>query len=187
MVPRVKVVQHPTELREFLDLVRAEGIRSFLEIGSKWGGLLRDVGMAMPAGSRVVSIDLPEGTKAWPETRITLPRVIEDLKAAGRDAHLIWGDSTDPTVVEAARALGTYDLIFIDANHTWSYVCEDWKNYSPMGRRVGFHDIGWHRPAGYAGSMIDVPRLWEKLKPAYRHVEIRHDVQDNGIGVLWTA
>jgi predicted O-methyltransferase YrrM len=63
----------------------------------------------------------------------------------GFDTHLIWGDSTAAEVIEKLMALGPFDAIFIDANHTSLIVEKDWANYGPMGRIVAFHDIGWHR------------------------------------------
>jgi hypothetical protein len=46
-------------------LLQREGVRSYLEIGSKFGGSLWRVANSLPPGSRIVSVDLPNGTKAW--------------------------------------------------------------------------------------------------------------------------
>jgi hypothetical protein len=60
-----------------------------------------------------------------------------------------------------------------------------------MSRIVGFHDINFMRPVGQRpqdhGKMpIEAPRLWSEIKDKFKHVEIKHDGNnDNGIGVLW--
>lgn len=181
----MKTLQNDVEHRWFIDILVREGVRSFLEVGSKFGGALRAVSLALPVGSRIVSVDLPAGTKAWPESKVTLPGVIDELNGKGYDAHLIWGDSTDPKVVEQVRALGPFDACFIDANHTLPYITKDWLNYGAMSRIVGFHDIGWYRPPGSGHTPIDAPQLWAELRQQYRHEQITEEPRDNGIGVLW--
>lgn len=181
----MKTLQNEAEHRRFIEILVGEGVTSFLEIGSKFGGSLRAVAQALPVGSRIVSVDLPAGTKAWPESKITLPDTINDLKRRGYDAHLIWGDSTDPNVIKQVQALGPFDAVFIDGNHTLPFVTKDWLNYGSISRIVAFHDIGWWRPAGSGHFPIDAPQLWAELRQKYRHEEIRQEERDNGIGVLW--
>jgi len=107
------------------------------------------------------------------------------LLSMGFDVQVILGDSTAPDVIAAARALGPYDAVFIDGNHTLEYVAQDWMNYAPLARLVAFHDIAWKRRA--AGAKIDVPEFWNWIKPRFKHVEFRSCPTgcNNGIGVLW--
>jgi predicted O-methyltransferase YrrM len=182
------VLQDEQEISAFADIIRRDKVRSFLEIGSKFGGALRIVAAGMPAGSKIVAVDLPRGTRAWPESEAALNATIADLQAAGHDAQVIWGDSTNATVIEQVRRLGPYDAIFIDANHTLPFVSKDWENYGPMGRIVAFHDIAWRRmPEWKEGTRIDVPLLWDRIKGGFRHEEIKYcpTGKNNGIGVLW--
>lgn len=184
------LLQIPEEIDWFIGILRQEGVKSFLEIGSKFGKAFERVARALPVGSRVVSVDLPSGTNIWPASQRSLDQIVHELRGAGYDARVIWGDSTDPKIVEQVRALGPYDAIFIDANHTLPYVTKDWQNYGPMAKIVGFHDIAWKRPADWAGTYrIDVPEFWASIKDHYRHEERKLDPtgQDNGIGVLWTS
>lgn len=181
------LLQVEQELDAFREILAEEGCRSFLEIGSKFGGSLRRIAKVLPEGSRVVAVDLPKGTRLWHESEPSLKKVIEGLRYSGYDAHVIWGDSTSATVIDQVRALGPYDAIFIDANHTRSYVEQDWANYGPMGRIVAFHDIGWLRAPTWEGVRIDVPEFWEHVKAGYRHQEFKFcpTGKNNGIGVLW--
>lgn len=184
MAPRHKyeleALQDPRELEEFVALVKAEGVRSYLEIGSKHGGSLWAVANAMPPGSFIVSIDLEAGQD--------LRECIAALRLRLYRVELIKGNSTDPKVIEAAARLAPFDLCLIDANHTEPFVRMDWKNYGPLARIVAFHDIAWNlgnRPP--RPWRIDVPKVWNEIKNGYRFREIKlcHTGRDNGLGVLW--
>lgn len=184
----MKVMQHPAELARFLAIAREEGVRRYLEIGSKFGGSFGAVTRAMPPGSRAVSVDLPAPDhKHWPASKVSLSKCVAELKAGGYDAHLIWGDSTATSIVAEVAALGPFDLVLIDGGHTLDYVRADWMNYGPMSRIVAFHDIAWSRPADWTGYQIDVPEFWIGIKDDYPHEEIKLDPtgRDNGLGILW--
>lgn len=183
------VLQNKAELEDFINILRGAGARSYLEIGGKFGGSLWLVGNALPKGSRLVSVDLPHGDTSFKETLPHLQQCVSELSKRGYDAHVIIGDSTSQEVVEKAKALGPYDAVFIDANHTIPYVKKDWENYGPMGKIVAFHDIGFYRHGGLPPHKkpIDVPIFWRELKSQgkYKTLDIRRDKQDNGIGVVW--
>lgn len=189
-----EAAQDPAEIAAFCDLLQREGVRSYLEVGSKFGGSLWRVANALPKGSRIVAVDLPSGTKAWKASEVSLRACADALKAKGYDVHLIWGDSTKPGVIEAVRKMGPYDAILIDADHRWDQtnpqpngVQADWLNYSPMGRIIAFHDLSWKRAPDWVGTRINVPEFWDSIKDDYRHEEIRlcPTGKNNGIGVLW--
>lgn len=182
-----EMLQVEAEISALCDLVRREGCRSFLEIGSKFGGSLCRIAEAMPPGSRVVSVDLPKGTKAWPTSEPSLQAVLRDLKNRGYDCHMIWGDSTAPVIVDQVKKLGPYDFVFIDGDHRMAGLTKDWENYGQLGDIVAFHDISWKRAPDWVGTRIDVPQFWDVLKGNYRHEEFRFcpTGKNNGIGVLW--
>lgn len=183
----VELMQDEAEIVALADVIRSEGVTSFLEIGSKFGGSLRRIADVMPVGSRVVSVDLPRGTRLWRDSEPALRSVMREFKSFGYDTHLIWGRSDDHTVIERVRALGPFDACFIDADHSLKAVTADWETYGPMCRIVAFHDIAWKRQQEWIGTRIYVPELWDELKTKYRHQEIKLDPsgEDNGIGVLW--
>lgn len=177
-----KALQNGAEFDYFLNLIRQEGCRSYLEIGSYCGGSLWKVAMALPSGSRIVSVDKP----ADDQSEKLLRTCVADLKDRGYDAKLLVGDSRDRTIVAAAEALAPYDVCFIDGGHWFHNVEADWNNYGRLSRIVAFHDISW--PDGHMG--MDVPQFWRDLKARGLHKgieEIRLDDKpdENGIGVLW--
>lgn len=181
-------LQHPEEIAEFCKMVRGERCKSYLEIGSKYGGSLWRVGQVLEPGSRIVAIDLPGGTKKWYETEQSLKDCAEALRSMGHLVTLIWGNSNDDKVIAQVQEIAPFDLVMIDGDHRMAGLSIDWHNYGPMGNMIAFHDIAWTRPEDWQGySRIDVPELWQKLRNRYRSVEIRLDPTktDNGIGVLW--
>ena len=186
---RTKLLQHYGEHEKFTSLLKSENVRSYMEIGSMYGGSLWRVANALPKGSRIVSLDYPIDT---PDALPHLEGCVHDLIESGYDAHLIVGNSADPDIVERAKALGPFDCVFIDGSHYEKGVRADWANYGGMGRIIAFHDIAWNSTwksnvPGRTPKVLGVPDLWNELKPKYRHKEIKHHMPSNyyGIGVLW--
>ena len=185
---RENVAQVPEEIDRFIEILREEGVTSYLEIGSKFGGSLWKVATSLPPGSRIISVDMPRGTRLWNESERSLKACINELARMGYDARVIWGDSTVPTTISAVRALAPVDACFIDANHTLPYVVKDVANYGPLTKILAFHDIAWHRAPEWRGIRIDVPLWWNENKAKYRrYEEIKFcpTGKSNGIGVLW--
>lgn len=194
------LLQNILEFEEFRTLMRKEGVKRYLEIGSKNGGSLWRMAMKFDKGARLVSVDLPHGDTSFKVTLPNLEACVKRLCSEGYDAHLIVGDSTDPEIVERVRALGPFDATFIDGNHTRPFIEKDFANYGPMSRIVAFHDISYYREGGSDSKKlpINAPEYWNEIKNSYKHLEIRHELKrkdplngkacwDNGIGVIWRS
>jgi len=181
------VLQYEAELTAFIDLMIKNSVRSYLEIGSKFGGSLWRIGSALGVGSRVVAVDLPDGTDEWDASHASLSACIDRLRERGCDASVILGDSTDADTIDAVKQLGPFDAIFIDGDHRLEGIQKDWANYGPLGKMVAFHDIAWRNGPKDRGYIIDAPIFWADVKHKYRNAEIKLDPtkRDNGIGVLW--
>lgn len=183
-----ETLQDTKEIQAFVDIIKEIGAKSYLEIGSKFGGSIERVGKAMPKGSTIVAVDMPKGTKAWPQSRISLERVMDDLKRDGHKTRIVWGDSQTQETVDIVRMLGPFDAIFIDADHRLPGVMGDWNNYGPMANMVvAFHDIGWRRANDWVGTRIDVPEFWNSIKSGYTYKEFKFcsTGKNNGIGVIF--
>ena len=185
-------LQEPREWGAFLNILHDEGVMSYLEIGSMYGRSLWTVAKTLPKGSRLVAIDNMVDRQ---DARDSLEQCIAELIALGYDAHFIYGDSIEPEIILRAAALGPYDALFIDGNHSPEYVLSDWKNYGPMAKVVGFHDIAWNNtwvsarnntpPAD--GSTMGAPEIWKAVKRNRRYKEFKLYAPGNyyGIGVIW--
>lgn len=167
-------LQNPDECAEFVALLVRDGVRSYLEIGSRFGGSLWQVAQALPKGSRLVSVDV--------ESKPELETCLDDIRSLGHEVHQVIGDSTAPEIVASVRELGPFDAVLIDGNHTKEYVNQDWANYGPVGRIVAFHDVG--TPKAHKPWRKAVPELWNAIRSEYENQEIRV-AGGIGFGVLW--
>lgn len=181
--------QVESELSGLIAILRRENVKSFLEIGSRYGGSLWRIARALPPGSKIVSVDSGKGMggnkDGAPES---LKECCKALRKLGYDIHLIVGDSHNTEIIDQVRRHAPFDAAFIDGDHEYRGVIQDWKHFGPMARVVAFHDVGWKKPENYQNSkMVEVPQLWGELKEKHRHEEfIDYSTGATmGIGVLW--
>lgn len=182
------ILQDEGEIAAYCEILKQNEVSLYLEVGSKFGGSLWRAATSLPVGSRIVCVDMPDGTRAWKESSVSLTACIAELNRLGYNAQVIWGDSQSRDVVRKVETLGPFHAIMIDADHRMSGVTTDWINYGPMSHNiVAFHDIGWRRAPGWVGTRIEVPEFWDSIKRDYRHQEIKkcRTGTNNGIGVLW--
>lgn len=179
--------QDEWELRSLIDLFRAEGVRSYLEIGARHGDTFFEIMAALPKGSRGVALDLPGGNWGTPKSANPLVAACNDLIAQGRDVKMILGNSQDPALIARVTKAAPFDSALIDGDHLYEGVRADWLNYGPMSRLVAFHDIAGDGEATRDGRElpVEVPRLWREIRGGYRHVEFIAPGSKMGIGVLW--
>lgn len=171
--------QNKEELAWMLSHIK--GKNSLLEVGSNFGGTLKQMAAVLNKGARIVSVDLPiDSTPECLHPLASLKDVCWKLGLMGAKVDLIVGNSHDAEVVDAVRALGPFDFGFIDGDHSYEGVKADWENYGPMCKVVGFHDIG--------GPVADCKRFWDELKASgeYRVEEcISHKNPKFGIGIVY--
>ena len=160
------------ELNYLLEL--GKSAKSYLEIGARYGECLMQMGSGK---ERVVAVDLPGKAWGYPDSLPHLQRAAEKVGAT-----LFIEDSTNPETVEKVRALGPYDLIFIDGDHKYEGVKKDWENYGPMGKVVVFHDIVKHNPKSKYGA-LEVWKLWQEIEGNKK--EVIGEDSPMGIGIVW--
>lgn len=179
---------HESELRLMQGLAAVEGVRSYLEVGARNGISFEAMARALPPGSRLVAVDLPGGAWGSENSAAALDRVADMLRRSGYDVHLIFGDSTDPEIVEQARALGPYDMAFIDGDHRYDGVRSDWRHYGPIAGLVVFDDIWSGSVDKGTGEAVhcEVGRLWSEIRGDHRWIELAGDkARSHGKGVIW--
>ncbi len=157
--------QNTLEIEELIAL--AKGKKSYLEIGSNFGGTLWRIGRELAPNSKIVCVDLPDQSQTLLEPTHTLQYNCRRLAEMGHDVQLFPFDSHNPGVVRAVRQHGPFDLVFIDGDHSYQGVKKDWEDYGDMGKIVAFHDI--------AGGTDGCVRFWKELKAEGKYHMVDHD------------
>lgn len=175
-------VQVESELLLFLQLLKLEGVTSYLEVGVGRGDTFHEVVSSLPKGSKAVAVDLPSSRWGFDNSKAQLQAVIDDL-SADYDVRVIFGDSQAFEVVGAAK--GQYDCVFIDGDHSYEGVKADYENYGKMGRIVAFHDIAYAPNQKEPWGGIEVKRFWNEIKQGRKSKEFVEIDGNMGIGVLY--
>jgi cephalosporin hydroxylase len=181
-------LQYRDELVAFLDFLAERDVRSYLEVGVRYGGTFEAVMTRRPVGSRGVAVDFPGGDFGDDKSPEILFGTMRRLRAIGQDVRAIFGPSAAPEVIARAAALGPYDCVFIDADHAYDAAKLDLKLYAPMARKmIVLHDIA--APDGHRstrGTLIETGRLWREVKAAG---DCTHEIiapgSDMGIGIIF--
>lgn len=178
-------IQIQEELASLLAEVRQLQPQTVLEIGTARGGTLFLWTRLAKDDATIVSIDLPNGkfgggySSRWGSIYQRFAKSTQKLCLLRENSH----DSQTRLKAEQLFGGKPVDLLFIDGDHTYEGVKQDWELYSPLVRPGGmivFHDI--------AGNYEDtqVKRLWDAIKPGLKHKEYAVDPQGYyGIGIIY--
>jgi cephalosporin hydroxylase len=174
------VFQRPAEFEQLLALYLQKRPLRVLEIGTYYGGTLKQW-IGRGRAERVVAVDL------FLPRYDPRPKAAEWANANGVELTTLRGNSHDPAIVEAVRSMGPYDWIYIDADHVYDAAKSDWRNYGAMtapGGCVVLHDIV---ACPRRHPEIEVSRLWAEIKAAWPHtLEFVEDAAApwGGLGVV---
>lgn len=177
----------PHQIRsEILALLRrlsGEAPRNVCEIGTADGGTNCLLVHALPTVEFMLGIDLFVKGKSR----------LRHFAAPRHRLHYLDGSSHAPATVERARSLlagRELDVLFIDGDHTYEGVQQDFLRYRPFMREGGFivfHDIcpdfKTRRGLSTGHWAGDVPRFWERLSALYPHEEFVQDPEQDGLGI----
>ncbi len=180
-------IQLRTEARAFFALVRELRPRRVLEIGTANGGTLFLLCRSAAADAHVYSIDLPGGWfgGGYPAWKTFL---YSKFAMPNQRIELIRADSHRQDTFEYVKqrlAGDPLDCLFLDGDHTYQGIRDDFLRYHELVRAGGIialHDIVPNR----FDPDCQVSRLWAEIKNRFR----AHEIVENwaqagkGIGVL---
>ena len=170
------------EIRGLLEVLRQRPRGRILEIGTANGGSLFLIAQSAAPDARLISVDLHKGEfgGGYPAWKIPLYKAFTQR---GQQLDLIRGDSHAPATVERVSQLlagEKLDFLFIDGDHTYDGVRQDFESYSPLvrpGGLVGFHDIappaaGGSQEGGPTLLVGEVPQFWNEIRDRYPSTEL---------------
>lgn len=137
---RLHVTQNPWELADFIFALKKHEydndlkLKSFLDVGFS-SGQTNSIINKFFNFENIVALDNFS-------IDINTDALLSNLQH--KNLTIAIGDSTSNRIINIVKKLGDYDLIFIDANHTYEYVKNDFENFKPFlkkGGVIGFHDI----------------------------------------------
>lgn len=183
-----RATQIPSELTALGEILTELLPDSAMEIGTYMGGTLFFLTRLASPRATILSVDLPGGRfgGGYGSIRASLYR---RFARSGQRLHTLRGNSHSDEMfgrVRAALGSNPLDYLFIDGDHTYAGVKQDFELYSPLVRKGGviaFHDIVEHPPS----SGCEVSRFWNEIKANYSHREIVAGPSQKwgGIGVLY--
>lgn len=186
----------PLQIREewYAFLTRIEAIEPsvLVEIGTAHGGSLYTFCRYFEQVDTIISIDLPDGPHGggYPKEKEKF------FQFFSGDCNLfcIRGDSHDASIKEDVENIlhgREIDFLFIDGDHTYEGVKQDFKMYSPLVRKggiIGFDDLFTHQRENFDASNHGVGRYWNQLKKEHDDTEeiISEDesTRDKGLGII---
>ena len=158
--------------------------KTILEIGTARGGTLFLFCRAAARDAEIVSVDLPYGRNGggYPSWKVPIYQQFAEpsqkLTLIRANSHL----AQSRELVELAVNGREFDVIMIDADHSYEGAKRDFELYSSLASRHGIvvlHDILPNR----FDPEINVHRLWEELSAEHQCEEIVADYHQGNLGI----
>lgn len=161
------------DLKILLPIVARIEPKHILEIGT-WKGYSAETWIKAFEPLNFITIEKDEMSK----DSIQIPNL------HGKYSYLWNSNSHDIEVWEKIRnSMSSIDFLFIDGDHSYNGVRDDFGMYMPLVRDGGivvFHDSLYH-----ADKTEEVDMYWREIREKYPYVEIKVGKNSTGIGVIW--
>ncbi len=183
---KFSLVQKRPEILKLVELVKDLKPKVICDIGSSGGGTVRLFSQCADSSTRILSVDINNTSLR----QQSFPHLLKDEQKI----TVFQGSSYAPETIAYLKDWlkgEKIDLLFIDGDHSYHGVSQDYILYSPFVRAggiIGFHDIvadfktrfGIETPA-YVG---EVPKFWQELKKqGLKTQEFIENVDQDGFGI----
>lgn len=181
----IRPLQIKSEFRSFLEVFKNKKPKIILEIGAASGGSLFSLCKLAPDDALIISIDLPAGEfgGGYPEWKAPIYNMFkqeqQELLLLREDSHL---EETFKKITGILKKR-KIDFLFIDGDHSYDGVKEDFEMYSHLvnsGGVIAFHDVA---PNGLPQFTGGVPIFWKEIKGKYTNKEFIQDIKQTGYGI----
>jgi predicted O-methyltransferase YrrM len=181
----IGITQKREEIQWLVELVRAARPRVVLEIGLHLGGTFFLWSRAAAPDAHLLAIDTRPVGRFGDWSPFSLVR--RGFAVASQRVTLLMGsDSHADTTWQRVAALldgRAIDFLFIDGDHSFDGVWQDFNMYSPLvarGGLIAFHDIS-QNPAEWTQG---VARFWREFSAQHKTEEcVLNDEPGFGIGL----
>jgi len=179
--------QNKNEILKFSKLVLKNRPKIVVEIGTARGGTFFLLSRISKRDSLLISIDLPIQPLGG---IVSKPKIFyKSFSLDNQKIFLIRKNSHKRSTLKRVEEIlngKKIDLLFIDGDHTYNGVKQDFQMYAPLVKENGmivFHDIVEVPLQEY----VQVNKFWNELKKDYKHIEIveNWDQGRYGIGVIF--
>jgi len=182
----IRPLQIKKEIEQLLAVVKSHKVKVMLEIGTYNGGTLFLFSHVVNKDALIISVDFPDGLEGgghgkWRDVLFKI------FKLPAQHMFLVRGDSHKQDTLDKVNGILNgieVDFIFIDGDHTYNGVKQDFQMYSPLLRKGGiiaFHDI-LERPKELH---CEVDRFWKEVKGMlqYETLEVIDKNSDETLGI----
>ena len=187
-IPEFRPAQIRSEFTELMRRVRALTPTAILEVGTATGGTSFLLSRMMPAGGRLLTMDIVDNSARR--------AAVSEFSRPSVEVIAVRANSQDPAVLDTVRSrlrVTTVPFVFIDGDHSYDGVSADFRIHSSLvapGGCLAFHDIVTDfktRCGRQTGTTTGgVPVFWSELRAATDQAEqIVESPDQDGYGIGW--